>query len=367
MIAQAKQRLVFALAFLFAVLPGVALAGSDSVIVDCTRGRSIQDALGKKNPDRPLTVVIQGACAEDVKVTRDDVTLVGEGGGTVNGTISIAGARRVLIQTLTVSSPTGAGISGTDNAAFTVEDSTIARNATEGVLVRNGAHATLRRNRLADNGVAGLPDTGRGILATHGGSVDAEDNTIVDNRSDGVGVYNDSYARLVRNTIERNGRVAAGDAGVQLGRSRARAGGNVIRNNTGAAALTVGNHSDYRIGTGLNAVNFPDNEFPFEIIEHPVGPNLVAIDVNNASFADFRQVDIMGAISVGSMSMLQVRGDDVLPNLRCSTINVPPGAFFNVSGRNGLLRLRFTNVTPPVVSVFGPNGQLEGPLACAVP
>lgn len=366
MITQAKQRLVFALGLLFAGLPGVALADRDSAIVDCARGSSIQDALGKKKPDRPLEVVIRGACAEDVKVTRDDVTLIGEG-GTMNGTISIVGARRVLIRSLIVSSPTGAGISGTDNAAFTVEDSTIERNATEGVLVRNGAHATLRRNRLADNGVSGLPDTGRGILATHGGSVDAEDNTIVDNRSDGVGVYNDSYARLVRNTIERNGRVAAGDAGVQLGRSRARAGGNVIRNNTGAAALTVGNHSDYRIGTGLNVANFPDNEFPFEIIQHPVGPSLLAIDVNNASFADFRQVDIMGAISVGSMSMLQVRGDDVLPNLRCSTINVPAGAFVNVSGRNGLLRLRFTNVTPPVVSVFGPNGQLDGPLACAVP
>lgn len=366
MIAAAKQRLVFVLGFLFASLPGIALADRDSVIVDCTRGRSIQDALGKKNPDRPLEVVIRGACAENVTVTRDDVTLAGEG-GTVNGTISIAGARRVLIQTLTVSSPTGAGISGTDNAAFTVEDSTIARNATEGVLVRSGAHATLRRNRLADNGVAGLPDTGRGILATHGGSVDAEDNTIVDNRSDGVGVYNNGYARLVRNTIERNGRVAAGDAGVQLGRSRARAGGNVIRNNTGAAALTVGNHSDYRIGTGLNAVNFPDNEFPFEIIEHPVGPNLLAIDVNNASFGDFRQVDIVGSISVGSQSMLQVRGDDVGPNLRCSTITVPIGGFFSVSGRNGLLRLRFTNVTPPAVSVGGPNGQLDGPLTCVTP
>jgi hypothetical protein len=45
MIAQVKQRLVFVLAFLFAALPGIALADRDSVIVDCARGRSIQDAL----------------------------------------------------------------------------------------------------------------------------------------------------------------------------------------------------------------------------------------------------------------------------------------------------------------------------------
>jgi hypothetical protein len=109
MTAQAKQRLVFVLGFLFAAFSGIALADRDTVIVDCARGRGIQDALGKKNPDRPLEVVIRGACAENITVTRDDVTLVGEG-GTVNGTISIVGARRVLIRSLMVSSPTGAGI-----------------------------------------------------------------------------------------------------------------------------------------------------------------------------------------------------------------------------------------------------------------
>ena len=365
MMAQAKQRLVFVLVLLFASVPAIALADRDSVIVDCARGRSIQDALGKKNPDRPLEVVIRGACSGNVTVTRDDVTLLGEG-GTVNGTISIAGARRVLIRTLTVSSPDGPGIFGIGNAAFTVEDSVLERNGTDGVVASNGAHATLKRNRIADNGRAGMPDTGRGIHATHAGSVDAEDNTIVDNRSDGVGLYNDSYARLVRNTIENNGRAAAGDAGVQLGRSRARAGGNIIRNNSGAAAISIGNHSDYRTGTGLNAVNFPDNEFPFDIIEHRVGPGLIAIDLSNASFGDFRQVDIVGGISVGPMSMLQVRGDNVAPNQRCSTISLPAGGVINVSGRNGFLRLVFTNVTPPAVNVFGPNGQFEGGTLCAV-
>jgi hypothetical protein len=359
----ATNRLVFLLGSLLACSPGIALGHghSGANVVDCARGESIQRHIDRRNPDHALTLIIRGTCAENVTISRDDVTLVGEG-GTVNGTISIVGARRVLIRTLAVSSPTGAGISGTGNAAFTVEDSSLERNATDGVTVRNGAHATLRRNRLADNGVAGLPDTGRGIHATHGGSVDAEDNTIIDNLSDGVGVYNNSYARLVRNTIERNGRAAAGDAGVQLGRSRVRAGGNIIRNNTGAAALAVGNNSDYRTGTGLNAVNFPDNEFPFDIIEHPVGPNLFAIDVNNASFGDFRQVDITGSVSAGAMSMVQVRGDDVPPNLRCSTINVPAGGSIGVNSR-GLLRLRFTRVTPAIP----PNPNIEVQSVCPLP
>ena len=355
MIAAAKQRRFFLFAFLFASLPAIALADSDSVTVDCASGWSIQNAVGMKNPDRPLTVVIRGACSQDITLTRDDVTLVGEG-GTLNGTINIVGARRVLIRDLTVSSPTGPGIFGTENAAFTVQDSVLERNGTDGVLVRNGAQATLRRNRLADNGRAGIPDTGRGIQATHGGSVDAEDNTIVDNRSDGVGVYNDSYARLVRNTIERNGRAAVGDAGVQLGRSRVRGGGNIIRNNTGSAALTVGNHSDYRTGTGLNA-DLPDNEFVFEQIQHPVGAGLVAIDVNNASFGDLRQVNIVGSISVGDHSMVQVRGDQVGPT-QCSTVD-STGGFISVSGRFGLLRLRATSITPGPINVNVPFGLLD--------
>jgi hypothetical protein len=361
MTASTLKRLVFALGSLLACSPGIALGSNDQVVVDCSRGRSIQDALGKKNPDRPLTVVIRGVCTENVMLTRDDVTFVGEPGGTVQGTITIAGARRARVQTLTVTGP-GDGVFATDNAGVTIEDSFLDRNGTDGLHVRNGAHATVRRTSLSQNGQEALPDRGRGIQATHGGSVDAEDNTISDNRSDGVGVYNNSYARLIRNTIERNGAAAAGDAGVQLGRSRARTGGNIIRSNTGAAALSVGNNSDYRAGTGLNAATFPDNEFPFDIIEHPVGPNLFAIDVNNASFGDFRQVDITGSVSVGAMSMVQVRGDDVPPSQRCSTITVSPGGSIGVNSR-GLLRLRFTRVTPAIP----PNPNIEVQSVCPLP
>ena len=95
MMAQAKQRLVFVLVLLFASVPAIALADRDSVIVDCARGRSIQDALGKKNPDRPLTVVIRGACTENVTIQRDDVTLEGDGGSIIGG-IAIEAARRVV-------------------------------------------------------------------------------------------------------------------------------------------------------------------------------------------------------------------------------------------------------------------------------
>lgn len=365
MAAPATTRLAFVFGFL-ACSPGIALGDSDTRTVDCARG-DIQRELAKKNPDRPLTVVVSGICAGDVSIMRDDVTLLGDG-GTVLGTINIVGAQRVLIKALTVSSPAGAGVAATQNASFTVEDSTLERNGTEAIAVSRGAHGTIRRNLLANNGQAGVPDTGRGIDVRHGGAVDASNNTIVSNRSDGVGVFNGSYARLVQNTIEGNGRLSAGESGIQVNRSRVRSNGNVIRNNTGISAVAVVNHSTYRTGTGLNAVDFPDNEFAFERIEHAVGGGRLAIDVNNASYGDFRQVHVVGSVAVGRQSMLQVRGDDVTPNLQCSTITVPPGGGpIQVSGRNGLLRLQFVNVTPPVFSIGTPNGQLDGSPVCVVP
>ena len=360
MTVKAARRLVFVFSSLIAY--SGAFADSDTVSVDCNRGRSIQEALGKKNADRPLTVLISGTCNEDVTITRDDVTLSGVG-AQVNGTISIVGARRVVLRALSVSSPTGNGIFGTGNAAFTVEDSMLERNGTNGVLVRDGAQATLLRNRMAENGTAGLRDSGRGIEATHGAQVDASNNVIANNRSDGIAVLNGSYARLVENTIEGNGRIDAGESGIQVNRARVRAHANVYRNNTGISAVQVVNHSDYRTGTGLNTADFPDNEFSaFELIEHPVGGGRLAVDVSNSSYGDFRQVDITGAIGVGAMSMMQVRGDDVAPNLRCSTITLPPGAGIGVDTR-GFLRLRFTRVTPGVP--VSPNIQVNNP--CTLP
>lgn len=341
----ATKRFLSVLQCLLACASGVALADNATRLVDCIAGQSIQNAIDKRNPDRSLTLVIRGTCTENVMIDRDDLALVGEAGARVTGTITIAGSRRVAIRTLIVSNPAGAGIVGTDNAAFTVEESTVERNGTDGIVVRNGAQATLNRNRILENGQANEPDTGRGIHANHGGLVNAHDNRILNNRSDGIGINNNSYGRLTLNTIEGNGRVAAGEAGVQVTRGRVRAGGNTIRHNTGLTAVIVSNHADYRTGSFLSSVDFPDNEFPFDLIEHAVDSGRLAVDVSNASYGDFRQADITGSISVGALSMMQVRGDDIAPSLRCATITVPLGGSIGVNGR-GLLRLRFTRVTP---------------------
>jgi hypothetical protein len=354
-----RNSAVLLLGFLLFLSPALALGddddndGSRTRFVDCADPdaslQRVVDRLTDRPGDRPATIVIRGSCTEDVTIKRDNLTLAGDG-GTVHGTITILGARRVVIRGLTITG-SGAGVVGTDNAAFTVEDSFLHHNDTDGIVVDNGAHATITRNR------------GRGIHVNHGASAEITKNTIEDNRSDGIGVYNDAYASVRENLIQRNGRPdPICDAGIQLSRARVRANGNIIRDN-GCAAIEVFNSSDYRTGSFLNSVEQPDNEFAFEQIEG-VGPGKRAVDLGQASYVDLRQVNVRGSVIVGGQSMLQVRGDDVGPNLQCSTIDTA-GGVFQVSGRNGLLRLRTVNITPPgSIFVFGPNGQIDGGTLC---
>ena len=159
MTASATKRLVFAIGSLLACAPGVS-AGSDNLtkVIDCAAGNSIQYQIDTRNPEKSLTLLIRGICSQNVLVNRDDVTLAGESplaADKVAGTITILGAKRVLIRNLTVSSPNGVGIEAIENAALKIEDSKIENNGTDGVFVRSGAHATIRRTSLSHNGQAG--------------------------------------------------------------------------------------------------------------------------------------------------------------------------------------------------------------------
>ena len=134
--------------------------GANAATVNCGTD-TIGDVLAAATPGGRLTITINGTCTENVTITRDDVTLEGNGGSdVVDGQISINGARRVMIKNLTVTGP-GAGISGFENASFTVEESTIDANGTDGIQVHDGANANILNNTITNNGQASLPDGSR--------------------------------------------------------------------------------------------------------------------------------------------------------------------------------------------------------------
>ena len=323
--------------------------------VDCSKHNdTIQKIVDKVKHGRPTVILVSGTCAEDVSIHKDDVTLKGNPGATVKGTVSITGARRVAVESLRITG-SGPGIVATGNASISVRDSQLDHNALAGILVRDGAHADITGNAITDNGQSQPPSAGRGVLVNDGASASVKSNTISDNYSDGIGVFNDAYARLEDNTIERNGRAAVFDAGLQISRARVVANGNRYRDNP-YAAIAAYNSSTYRTGTFLTAAGDADNLFAFEQIVQGTGQT--AVEMGRLSLVDLRQVNVTGQIFVGNHSQLQIRGDRAGPNKTCSSVN----GNISASSTFSVVRLRTTQVNG--IIFIGPDARLIGGSIC---
>jgi hypothetical protein len=202
---------------LIACSPAVALGDGDSRIVDCARGHSIAEALEKKNPDRPLTVVVRGTCMEGVVISRDDVSLVGDG-GSINGSVTVAGAQRVVIADLSITNPGGDGVTVTDNASVTIRGNQINDSSGYGIFVRNGSFANVNDNEMMRNGVVNTTNIdASGIAVGVGSTVRGRGNRMAENINTGIEVFDNSTYRGEGDTIAM--RISAGRSAVDTYRS----------------------------------------------------------------------------------------------------------------------------------------------------
>jgi parallel beta-helix repeat protein len=228
----------------FMLLSAAGARGDDTAVVDCSRGDSIQQALGKQNPGRPLTVLIRGACTEQVTVKQDDVTLEGDQGA-IAGSVTIDGGRRVLVAHLTITNPTGDGVTVANGGSATIRNNHIDNNAGYGVFLRNAAFAIVNNNTMLNNGVIN-PTT-----------VDAS----------GIGVAMGSTVRALENEIRENA-------------------------NTG---IEVFDNSTYR------------SEGDILAMRTAAPPGRSAMDTFRAGYVDLRRVSVNGVVQVNQQSQLQVR------------------------------------------------------------
>lgn len=194
------------LAVLFASFVGfsaVAVADNDSLTVDCSQGQSVAEGLGKKAADRPLTVLVRGSCTEHIVITRDDVALVGDG-GSITGSVTVAGAQRVVLAELSITNPAGDGVFVTDNASVTIRQNQINDSSGYGVFVRNASFAHLNDNKLLRNGIVNNTNIdASGIGVGHNSTVRALRNEIRDNANTGVEVFEGSLYRSEMDVIEQ--------------------------------------------------------------------------------------------------------------------------------------------------------------------
>ena len=215
---------------------------------------SVQSEIDEVKVGRDTTIFIVGFCDESVTITKDGITLSGnkDGSGMIGGgltEVTVIGAKRVLIEYLEL---TGAGY---------------------GVLVDLGALVEIRNNNIHDN---------------LGG--------------DGVGVYNQSFARVEFNTITGNGRIAHFEAGIENGAgSVIRSRGNFVADNA-YAAIEFGNMSYFRSGLFIpNDGSIPDPADRDTFLQKgctpgqnaaqcaaTAAPNTVAVDCFRNGLCDFR-------------------------------------------------------------------------------
>lgn len=142
------------------------IPASQSVLVDCTKGERVSDALAQTAVATGVVITIKGTCSESVTVARDNVTLQGDGsGGTIQKdsgkgpAIWIPGARNVAISRLTL---LGGAIGAAGGALFSA-DRVVMLGPGAGISVTTGATGT-----LVNSTVDGF---GRGVSVSQGGSL----------------------------------------------------------------------------------------------------------------------------------------------------------------------------------------------------
>jgi hypothetical protein len=186
---------IFTVLFLGAVLlipPRIQLSTNQQIVqeVDCDAGETLTAALEAAEPGD--TIRVTGTCAETVTITTDGLTLVGEGGATIDGgdtgqdVVTIDGALDLTITGFTVQN--GAeGILAIHGANFAVSDTIVQNNGSHGIEL-NEASAEFTNITSHQNGRAGL------IIARN--SVIALTDSVLQNNLTGLVVFNNATARL---------------------------------------------------------------------------------------------------------------------------------------------------------------------------
>jgi len=276
----AKKTLVCMIGSLALCSSGIALGDEDTREVDCAKAESIGEALGKKNPDRPLTVVIRGACAEAVTIKQDDITLQGDGGA-ISGGITINGAQRVVVAGLTITNPVGEGITVANGASATLRDNEVNDSSGYGVFVRNGSFATVNSNRMLRNGIVNPTSIdASGIGVSFGSAVRGAGNEMRENANSGVEVFDNSAYRGEGDTIAQR-TSAPGRSAVDT----YRAGYVDLRNVTVTGQIFVNQQSQLQVRDSTLASNIGVSQLSFLRLRAGVVRSASVLGCNTASFA----------------------------------------------------------------------------------
>lgn len=163
------------------------------VTVDCSAGQTVGEAL-ETSPSVPLTITILGTCTEDVRISRDNVTLRGatstDGLNAVSANswvVSLENARGVHLESMTIR---GGRIGVTANSSEVSAHGLQVTGTPEFGIWVSGSRANLW-NTSVDGA------TGQGVTALEGGSVLMDGGTVSGSRMTGIVSDNGGSIRLI--------------------------------------------------------------------------------------------------------------------------------------------------------------------------
>jgi hypothetical protein len=133
----------------FIATPTASWAGIRNV--DCNKGETIGEALTKAEPGD--TIRVTGTCRKQVTITKDRLTLDGQGtaildggggaSGDLSGLLTIDGARGVMVTGFTIQNGPSDGILAVQAATFTVKTTTVQNNVLAGIMLTDQSTAEL--------------------------------------------------------------------------------------------------------------------------------------------------------------------------------------------------------------------------------
>ena len=236
---------------------------AEAVVVDCSKGRKITTAVNGVKAGSAATIVVKGACTENVVINRDDITLTTDGATPASiqaldanqPAILLDGAQRIVIDgNAGVGINIGGGtygVSATRGSTLALSHCTLSGNTINGLVSAYGSTVSI-------DGCTIGPNTGNGAVAANTASLGVTNSTVTGNTGTGLLAVRSSYLRVGQSlsgtaTVEPV-TVSGNGTGVSITESSSgTVVGGVIENSAGTN-LFVGRGSSGQIGVGSNGL-----------------------------------------------------------------------------------------------------------------
>lgn len=293
-------RSIFLVAFCLWLLPSVAAAETKKHACGSHHEHTLQRAIDKM--DNGDTLIVSGTCNENVVIGegRHNLTIVAQGTATINGsgnlnapTVQIRG-RGIIIKGFTIIGGRH-GVQLIGGGTGTVDGNLIRNATTHGVGVHNNSVARIVDNTIEQNGFNGIcicehsvADIGfRGDFAAQ-----ASPNVVRNNGSNGILVADASYAEIESNSVYGN--ISAGIAvdnsasakiGFRSGVTDTFAGANTIENN-GNRGILVARSSSARVVENFIRSNTGDGVGVVRAAQADIAGNVIDNNTGDGVFVN---------------------------------------------------------------------------------